>query len=188
MNIIQERVAVLHIKKVASEVTGIASSVLSVRKRKYGTDIKRLASWLLYFYTDLSLNRIAESCSIDHASVLWNVRKLNGLIETNHIDAINVLKAEHALEKLGLVKKNRVHRDLCLEEIKFPIFYKKPSNRPTPTTKRAEKIILASNNRQVTESILRKKREEINGCMDIDDVITLAKEIKELETALQHIK
>lgn len=188
MNIIQERVAILHIKKAASDATGIASSVLSVRKRKYGTDIKRLTSWLLYYYTDLSLNRIAECCSIDHASVLFNVRKLNGLIETSHIDAINVLKAEHSIEKLGLVKKNRSHREICLEEIKYPIFYKKPSSRPVPTTKRAEKIILASNNRQVTESILRKKREQINGCMDIDDVIVLAKEIKELETALQHIK
>lgn len=149
--------------------------------RRIAIDPKRTLVWCLYFYTNRTVKEIGDIIHRGHCNTLYLVKSCNRLISTDHKVASNVMQIEKELVKLGFEKKNRVHHHKNVSaELNYAESYKRESERPI-IHKLARKINLAEIDRKIATESLRVKRINIGRTKDLDEVIRLAKEIKELE-------
>ena len=170
------------IKEVSCQMNGDEMDVYLVRKNKYATKTKQMAIWGMYYFTKLPIKIIASQVSHHHASVYHSTRVVNAMIETDSEFADMMLEFERKLVKRGMTKKNRSHNKGLLHEIDYPTQYKKKTVRFIPEPP-IEKVMVTR--KQELRVELKDLRERIQDEKDIDEVILLAKQIKDIEEELK---
>ena len=185
---LKNRVRIKRIKQIACELTCANVDVFNIKRRKYMVETKRLAAWLFWYYTDISSSKIGEYLMVDHATIFWSVRKLNQLIETEWKVAAMVIKAEKKISSFGMNKKNRIAKSTRKENMDYAVNYKKENIRPVPTTKKVDQILLLSNDKRIMESILKRKKQDIELLNDVDKVREMAKEIADIERSIKTLR
>ena len=171
------------IKKSVCSVYGISEITLGI-DRRIAIDPKRAAVWAMYYYTPFTIEYIGEQMKCGHANVLYLIRTMNGLIESDFKSADKIVLLESLLKKHRLKKKNRNNLLTKKDGLKFATSYKKQTIKPVSTNKKVSDILLATNDKRIISSFLKAKREQIEQAKDVESVISLASEIKALEFQL----